>query len=75
MKELSSRARKLLDALPESEQQVIQKDNIFKKDRDRAIYKLRERGVPGPVLAEVTGISTSQIQRISMSEKSKKSED
>jgi hypothetical protein len=75
MNSLSPRAQKLLDALSKSDQQVIQKENIFKKDRNRAICKLRERGVPGLVLAEVTGISASQIQRISLSERSRKNED
>jgi hypothetical protein len=71
MAELSPRAQKLLDALTESQRRAIRKDYPFKRDRNRAICELKERGVPGHLLAEAGGFSVSQIQRISTSEKGK----
>jgi hypothetical protein len=62
--ELSPGARAVWDALDIKTRQVIQKDNPFRNERDRAIRELVARGVMYVVLEEITGISDSGLQDI-----------
>ena len=64
MGHLSDQARKLKEALTPAELETIQADNPFRLDRDRMIRRLRARGVQIPVIAEISGISRSQVHRI-----------
>ncbi|MBN2468013.1 MAG: hypothetical protein JXD19_07665 [Deltaproteobacteria bacterium] len=60
-KKFSPEAREVWEALNEKTRKAIQKDNPFRKDRDRAIRNLGRQGVKFHVLAEITGMSRNGI--------------
>lgn len=62
MGRLSPEAEAVTEALDEEQKRVIRKENPFRRDRNRAIRELRDRGVTANVLAEITGYSISQIK-------------
>ena len=64
MSELSLEAKRVLQALDEKQIKAIQKDNPKRVERDGLICKLRRQGVKFPVLAEITGMSTTGLHHI-----------
>lgn len=65
MKDLSIDALRLWGWLDAQEKMKIQKDYLFKVERNEAIRALRRRGVKHGLIAEVSGLSIHQIKRIS----------
>lgn len=63
-KQLSLRAQQVLQILSNVEIETIQRDNPFQKERNEAIYKLRERGVKYSVLVELTNLTSNSVKRI-----------
>ena len=61
---LSPAAHEVWAALTENQQRNVQEDNPFKTIRNLEIVQLRQKGVEGAVVAEITGLSTSTISRI-----------
>jgi hypothetical protein len=61
---LSPEAKRVWESLDEEQKIAIQKDNPFRNERDNAIYGLSKRGVKIDILAEITGVSRSEVQRI-----------
>jgi len=61
---LSAEARAVWDTLDIKTREVIQKDNPFRNERNKAIQELVARGVKYIVLEEITSISDSGLQKI-----------
>jgi hypothetical protein len=59
----SSRARLVWGILTPEIQLAISKHNPFIKLRDEAIFELFRRGVPGKILAELSGLSKANCYR------------
>ena len=65
----SPEARAVWTELDRKTRKAIQSENPFRNDRDSAIRDLAAKGVKYDVLAEITGISKSTLQRISTQKK------
>jgi hypothetical protein len=63
-KKVSPRAQAVWGALDEKTRKIIQKDNPFRSERNKAIRELLARGVMYVVLEEITGMSDTAIQDI-----------
>jgi DNA invertase Pin-like site-specific DNA recombinase len=64
-KSLSPKAKAVWDKLNRKTKKAIQSENPFRNDRDSIIRDLAIRGVKYSLLAEITGMSKSAVNRIS----------
>lgn len=64
VKKLSAEAEALIQELSPDEIATIQKEYPFRRDREKLIRELCERGVAYKVLSEVSGLSMSTVGRI-----------
>ena len=64
MREYSQEAEKVLSELTDGEIRQLRKDNPFRNDRNNAIRELFRRGVKQIIIAEISGLSKSQTERI-----------
>ena len=60
----SPEAKAVWERLDRETREIIQRDYPFKRDRDEAIYELRQRGVEIKVLAEISGMNFNNVRRI-----------
>ena len=63
-KQLTSEEEKLLETLSSKERCAVQKDNPYRKERNKLIHDLAARGVKGSLLEKISGLSKSTISRI-----------
>ena len=61
---LSPKARSVWDVLDAKTRSDVRKGNPFKYDRDRAICKLRDRGLRAEIVAELSGLNRASVFRI-----------
>ena len=61
---MSAEAEALVKELSQDDIKTIQKEHPFRRDREKLIRKLCERGVESKLIAEVSGLSDSTISRI-----------
>jgi len=62
--EYDLRERVFMQSLSRRCRQVLAKNYPYKKDRNRLLKDIWEKGVPWVLLAKVSGLSMSQIARI-----------
>jgi len=63
--QLSSSALEVWNSLSDGQQRTIQKEHPFRAARNVEIIALKRKGVKGPIIVEITGLSKSTVSRIS----------
>jgi len=61
---LSVDAKKVWDSLSKSQQEAIHRNNPFRCDRNEIIRDLKKRKIKVRILTEISGLSWTQILRI-----------
>lgn len=65
----SDRAHTTWNTLSQSEKLAVLKQNPFKKDRNKIIKELSNRGIPQAVLSELSGLCANVIKRVTLKNK------